>query len=568
MEKRLPYFFLENQPLNNKTYYRMGGHARFFAEPNNIAEIQEALYWTKENSIPCSVLGSGSNSVYADGDFSGLVISLEKLSAWHWENSETLFAEAGVTNTEIAEICLLENRAGAGWMYRMPGQLGASVRMNARCYGGEISQIVTQIFTLDMDGILKTYRNEEVFQGYKKTLLMNKPEIVIGARLSFPQTELPEKLIQFMHECEADRHKKKHFFMPSCGSTFKNNYSIGKPSGQLFDQLGLKGTRVGNAAVSEYHANFVWNLGNATTNDMLSLTAIMRDKAKTELNADLELEVQPVGEFSQKLYTNCGMQMLGPSYRGENNNKWVGLLWHPNSSHIKKPETKKIFPLKIFDSPYIEYAQNSYQGIPSIGIEIIQMMPMSKAIKNANLPFLKWLTYSSESLEKYFLHTPPRKNNKKTNFIDELWKYSVSELFIADAKNSKRYLEFELTVNGNWIALEFDGIRQRSKRSQIPNELLWSGLEIINSDKNNLKNEEKKNSFGMSFSYNQLKKVIGKKDKKILIQGALSLGDTKFLLAPYWKQIKYSKSAAGDIVENEIIPNFHQPSKFWMISLY
>ncbi|WP_186645790.1 UDP-N-acetylmuramate dehydrogenase [Fluviispira vulneris] len=568
MKNRLPYFFLENQPLNNKTYYRMGGKARFFAEPNNISEIQQAIFWTKENSIPCSVLGSGSNSVYADGDFAGLVISLEKLSAWHWENSETLFVEAGVTNTEIAEICLQENRAGAGWMYRMPGQLGASVRMNARCYGGEISQIVSQIFTLDMDGILKTYRNEEVFQGYKKTLLMNKPEIVIGARLRFPQTESPEILMQFMHECEADRHKKKHFFMPSCGSTFKNNYSIGKPSGQLFDQLGLKGTRVGNAAVSEFHANFVWNLGNASTYDMLSLTAIMRSKAMTELDADLELEVQPVGEFSQTLYTKCGMQALGPSYQSEKNNKWVGLLWHPNERHTKKSASLKAFPKKIFESPYLEYSQNSYQGIPSIGIEIVQLISMSKAIKNANQPFLKWLTYCPDSLEKYFLHSPPRKNNKKNNFVDELWKYSVSELFIADVKNSNRYLEFEMTVNGDWIALEFIGLRQRSERSQIPNEQLWSGLEIIRLYKNDLLKGELRNSFGMSFTYNQLKTIINKKSRKILIQGALSLGDRKYLLAPYWKQNKYSKSEGGEIVKNEIVPNFHQPSKYWLISLF
>lgn len=100
------------------------------------------------------------------------------------------------------------NRGGASWMYRMPGQLGASVRMNARCYGGEISQIVSQVITIDTDGILKTYSFEDVFKGYKSTLLMNKPEIVVAARLFLPQKVSADKLIQHMHECEADRHKK------------------------------------------------------------------------------------------------------------------------------------------------------------------------------------------------------------------------------------------------------------------------------------------------------------------------------------------------------------------------
>ncbi|KAB8031853.1 UDP-N-acetylmuramate dehydrogenase [Fluviispira multicolorata] len=570
MENLLPHFFLENQPLNNKTYYKMGGVARFYAEPNSISEIQEALFWSQKNLLPCAVLGSGSNSVYADGEFLGLVISLEKLSAWHWESTEILFAEAGVTNTEISEICMSENRAGASWMYRMPGQLGASVRMNARCYGGEISQIIYQIITINTNGDLKTYSADEVFKGYKSTLLMSKPEIVVGARLRFSLSENPEKLIQHMHECEADRHKKRHFYLPSCGSTFKNNYEVGKPSGQLFDQLGLKGTRVGNAVVSEFHANFVWNFGNASTNDMLTLTSIMRAKAKKELQADLELEVQPIGEFSNDLFTSCGMQKLGPSYCGMDHKKWVGILWYPQSENIsyKKKQENIIFPLKIFESPFIEYSQTQNIGVPSIGVEVFQFQSIEKAMKKKDEPFLKWITYSFEPFENNFLYFPQQRESKYTAyFVDELWKFSVSELFLASAINSSHYFEFEMTPRGEWVAIEFDAIRKRTNKNKTLNEKYWSELKFLNLENEKFKDNKNRYTFGMIFTFNQLKKMINPKNPELLLQAALSLGDAKYFLAPYWKHKKYSRDHKGVVIENSTTPNFHQPNRYWKVKL-
>ncbi len=260
-------FIEENISLAENTYYKMGGVARYFARPTHVKEVQQTLLFCREEKIPCSVLGSGSNCVYADGFFDGLVLSLEKLNHWHWESEGCLFVEAGVTNTEISEICLDSSRAGASWMYRMPGQIGGTIRMNARCYGGEISQIAKEIFTLNHKGEFITYRDSEVFQGYKKTFFMDVPHIIIGAKLFFPTSAEPQKLLQHMLDCEADRHSKNHFYLPSCGSTFKNNYEVGKSSGQIFDSLGLKGKRFGHAAVSEFHANFIWNLGQAQTSD-------------------------------------------------------------------------------------------------------------------------------------------------------------------------------------------------------------------------------------------------------------------------------------------------------------
>lgn len=573
MRISLPHFFLENQSLQDKTYYKMGGRARYFVQPQNILQVQESLFWCKKNSFPCSILGSGSNSVYADGEFRGVVISLEKLAKWFWETDEYLFVEGGVTNTEISEICMAANRGGASWMYRMPGQMGASIRMNARCYGGEISQIVRQVLTINTEGILKTYTGEEVFQGYKSTLLMNIPEIVVGARLYFPQVVSSDKLMQHMHECEADRHKKRHFYLPSCGSTFKNNYKVGRPSGQIFDELGLKGTKVGNAEVSKYHANFIWNTGNATTNDMLTLTSMMRSKAKEQINADLELEVQPVGSFSKKLYDDCGMQHLGPSYQENDERKWVGLLYYPNTNQlINEIANEQVsFPYKIFESPFFEFSQVPFKGCPSVGTQIIQLISLKEAKKFPEKPFIEWTTYLTETPEKIFSITvKPEDLFHDQKFVDELWNYSVSELFIADSANPrKNYLEFEMTPYGEWVAIEFKGIRKRSSRNEKLTQSIWNDTKINNLCVSFRNNKEMRYVFGMSFSYAQLEKLFMKNEDFLFVQCALSLGNFRYYLAPYWKHVEFVQEKKGKLVEEKkVTANFHQPEKFWKLRLF
>ncbi|RDB36570.1 MAG: UDP-N-acetylmuramate dehydrogenase [Spirobacillus cienkowskii] len=557
MSKNFPCFLTTNQSLKDVTYYKMGGIAEYFATPKNISELQELLFWCVTNKKPCAVLGAGSNSVYADGVFKGVVISLAKMIGWFWETDSVLFVEAGVTNTEIAEICLAANRGGATWMYRMPGQLGASIRMNARCYGGEMSQIVQSVITLNMDGQLKTYTAQEVFQGYKSTRLMQSPEIVIGARLFLPNLISPAVLFDEMSLFEADRHKKKHFYLPSCGSTFKNNYTAGKPSGQLFDSLGLKGRRVGHAEVSQFHANFVWNTGDASTVDMLTLAAEMRESAKSHLSVDLELEVQPVGIFSCELFEKCGMKQLGPHYSFNQSNKWIGLLYHPQNQKLTPN-----FPCLLYEGLFLEYLQTPFMGCATVGVQFLQIDSLENAKKNPLNPFLRWITYSTETPEKIFFLRKNYESKINDNiFTDELWNFSVSEIFLANYKNPENnYLEFEMTPYGEWVAIEFDGIRKRTGRNKTLSIDLWKNVKINNLCTSFYNNNEVRFVFGMSFNYNQIKTIIDEESKFIYIQCALSLGNNRYYLSPYWKYFAKNK------INQKI--DFHQPKKFWKLKLF
>ncbi len=526
-------FVESNVSIKEKSYYQMGGIAQYFATPNSLSEIIQVIQLAKEHSLPIAILGSGSNCIFSDEYFDGLVISLTNLKKWWWESDSLLFVESGLTNTEVANICLDAERAGASWMYRMPGQIGASVRMNARCYGGEMSQIVTEILTIDTNGHLKAIPAKEIFKGYKSTCLMNTPEIVVGVRMHFSQTKNADILRAHMQSCEDNRNSKMHFLHPSCGSTFKNNYSYGKPSGQIFDELGLKGKKRGSAEVSAYHGNFIWNKGFAHTADMLELSAYMRKLAQEKRDVELNLEVQPIGKFTKEQFINCGMRNLGPYINTENH--YVTGLFNPSNILVHT-----VFPQCLFSSFFSEYFQTKQSTVPNVRVQLTQLMSVEEAANKPTLPFLSWTTECPENYTEIFKLVPSKEHK-----VEKLWEYSVSELFLSHPQKNE-YLECEMAPNGECLVLEF-----KNKRIQKKSRLFTKPINLNYLQKNTIDTY----IFGMEFSFDQIKNYIH--SGMITIQCALSLGNQEYWLAPYWSEKNHEKSA-----------DFHQPEKFLPIQLF
>ena len=265
-----------------------------FASDDELCKFMKNL----QGNVPFFVLGRGTNSLVGDDPWAGEVITLRGFSRIEKLSDTTLYVGAGVENSFFAEEAFKLSLAGAAWMNGLPGELGGTVRMNARCYGGEISQLVTAVFSVTREGEKKVYRNpKEIFRGYKDTHFMHSGEIITGCEISLTQDRKPEETRAKMDFCIGDRRKKGQFDHPSCGCVFKNDYKVGVPSGLLLEKVGAKELRVGNAQVSPFHANFVYNTGDARSADILHLTQTMREAVYLEFGVWMIYEMELLGAF-------------------------------------------------------------------------------------------------------------------------------------------------------------------------------------------------------------------------------------------------------------------------------
>ncbi len=531
-------FVSKNVSLSERGYYGIGGSTRYFAEPVTPADLADLLLWSLKQRLPLSLMGSGSNILFSDADFSGIVISLGRMNRLFWLSDDELFCEAGVENTRIAEELLLAGKGGGEWLYKLPGQIGATVRMNARCFGGEVSEITAGIQTLSVDGCLRWQLPEEVFYGYKHTSLMEKPEIVVAVLLRFPQARSADEISCLMHGHDKERSEKHHFDFPSCGSTFKNNYGVGRSSGSIFEELGFKGQSEGGAMVSKYHANFIYNKGGATAGDVLKLAARMKHTAVEHVGAELDLEVQCIGLFDCDLLDSCGVPFTADLR--DPSKGWAGLLWNPQAEEIAAT-TERIFPCQLMQGPLLGYCGLDREFPAGIYVTVEQLLSIQNAAANPASPFLRWTTRSHDPA--LFALRPPS-SIPAESFTDGLWHYSVSELFIASGERGEGYLEFEMTPEGHWVALRFDAPRKRAKGFEVLSAEPWSKQVRTVADAG---------SFGMEFSWELLRPFM--MGEVIALQCCASSGKGEFALFPWWQ---VSSSPA----------DFHQPDHFFRIPLF
>ena len=241
---------------------------------------------------PYFLLGAGSNSLIMDERWPGAVILFSQLLGTTVDN-DRVFAEAGVQNTQLAEHCFEASLSGAEWLNYLPGQLGATVRMNARCYEGEISRIVESVTVVTRQGQIKTYRDKGIFRGYKDTIFMTNRDVVASVELKLKPGD-QQHMRRHMDFCRDDREKKHQFSYPSCGCVFKNDYRAGVPSGLLLEKAGVRSLSTDFVEISPYHANFVFNRG-ASARQILEITLQMREAVYRKFGIWLEYEMEILG---------------------------------------------------------------------------------------------------------------------------------------------------------------------------------------------------------------------------------------------------------------------------------
>jgi UDP-N-acetylmuramate dehydrogenase len=289
--------------LREHAYYKTGGAADTVVAPASVAELAAVVRAAHLDKKPMLLLGGGTNSLVMDEAFPGVAILFQGLSKLERTGDGRRFvAGAGVENTYFCKSVFAAGLAGAGWMNRLPGQLGGTVRMNARCYGGEISQIARRVTVVTPEGVVATREGADVFRGYKDTLFMDNGDLV--AEVEFEFTTADEKglaaVAALMRHCEDDRVKKGQFDWPSCGCVFKNDYAVGVPSGMLMETAGAKNLKRGGVVVSPHHANFVFNQG-ATAREILEFTFELRELVFDRFGVWMEYEMEVLGKLPPDL---------------------------------------------------------------------------------------------------------------------------------------------------------------------------------------------------------------------------------------------------------------------------
>jgi UDP-N-acetylmuramate dehydrogenase len=307
--------------LKDMAYYKTGGSAREIFCPRDPDALQKKLQDWHRDKIPFFVLGGGTNSLVMDEPWPGGVLSLKNFTALEVLDKGQIRAGAGVSNTDFARFALDRGLIGAGWMMGLPGQIGGTARMNARCYGGELGSITAHVLSFTRDGHHAFTRPaREVFWGYKHTAFMENQEII--GEVVFQLTpgspgELAKEQSR-MEACLSDRIQKHQFDAPSCGCVFKNDYSpgVGLSSGLLLEKSGVQGMGLGGAQVSPYHSNFVFNKNCATARDILLLTLAMRQKVWDTFGVWLEYEMEILGQLPLDL-VQAMEEKRSPAYRVE-----------------------------------------------------------------------------------------------------------------------------------------------------------------------------------------------------------------------------------------------------------
>ena len=280
--------------LSEISYYKTGGSFDVLHMPDSIEALCELMRRIHLDATPFFVMGAGANSLIADEHWPGAVISLAKMSRTTCKVGDVVEVEAGADNSSVAAFCAEHDLEGAEWLYRLPGQFGGTIRMNARCYGGELKDIVHEVHAVSPEGSLTVFSGEQIFTGYKQTIFQNNNHIIASAHL-FLKQGIKSQLLNRMSNFAADRQEKNQFLHPSCGCVFKNNYNISISSGKLLEAAGVQDFKSKRAIVSPYHANFVFNLGSATSREILELTFRMRQAVFDMFGVWLEYEMQLLG---------------------------------------------------------------------------------------------------------------------------------------------------------------------------------------------------------------------------------------------------------------------------------
>jgi len=289
--------FEENILLKNYTTFKIGGPAKYFFAAKTKEDLIEAVLWAKRKKLPFFILGGGSNVLFSDKGYKGLVINFQSPLVESGIQKNKIIAGAGTSLGELVKASFRKGLAGLEWAAGIPGTVGGAVCGNSGAFWKSMKDIVEEVEVFDAEnGKIKIFKNEDCRFSYKNSVFEQKGDLVIlSVRLKLEKGDKKE-IQKEINEHLSYRKRNQPLNFPSAGSIFKNPLPSGISekfsAGELIEKCGLKRKRIGDAEISEKHANFIVNLGGAKAKDVVALMKLAKQEVKNKFGIALEEEIR------------------------------------------------------------------------------------------------------------------------------------------------------------------------------------------------------------------------------------------------------------------------------------
>ncbi|NLM78572.1 MAG: UDP-N-acetylmuramate dehydrogenase [Ruminococcaceae bacterium] len=283
-----------NEPMSDHTSFRIGGQADAYFEPASDTEILQALQYCQTQDIPCTVLGNGTNILVADAGIRGLVMVIGSHYAGVESRGYNLEVKAGTRLSSLAAAAAQMNGTGLEFASGIPGTLGGAIQMNAGAYDGCMQDVVVETVYLDEQLRYQQVTGQAHQFGYRHSVFSDRQCVILKAKIQL-KSGVHETIIERMADLAERRRRSQPLELPSAGSVFKR--PTAHYAGKLISDCQLKGLTVGGAQVSEKHAGFIVNLGQATASDVRKLIDRVQIIVAEQTDVVLEREIKFIGDW-------------------------------------------------------------------------------------------------------------------------------------------------------------------------------------------------------------------------------------------------------------------------------
>ena len=282
-------------PMKNYTSFKIGGPAECLIKINSEEELKEILNIAKINKIPLTVIGNGSNLLVKDNGIKGIVLKIEikKLEIKEENSKVSVIVGSGAKLGELAQKVGKLGITGMEFASGIPGTIGGAIKMNAGAHGSEMKDIITTVTYIDVDGQIHKIEKQDAKFEYRNSIFSKEKYIILEAELQLEKgniTEIQDKMKEYLEY----RKSKQPVEYPSAGSTFKRGTDF--VTAKLIDDCGLKGKKIGGAQISQKHAGFIINSGNAKAEDVLKLIGYTKEQVYNKFKKNIETEIEIIGE--------------------------------------------------------------------------------------------------------------------------------------------------------------------------------------------------------------------------------------------------------------------------------